>query len=286
MKKIFQLVLILGSTAFLGCEEIPPPVDFAETEEFITETYILGSINQPKQDKHALIEDLTGVRCPNCPDATKRAKEIKSSNPNRVHLVGLYTSQPVNLTFPFPNEQDLTTEHATNIYTNIFGSPALPGGGVNRRPAAGENTLNQVHALWGSSTQKVLTEKSDVMLEPSLTALDDSTWSLLSTFTFMEEMPGQTFVSIMLLEDDIEGSQATDTGEIHDYVHEHVMRTMYTPYNGRLLFSDAEKGRVLKGEWTLSIPSAVKPENASLLIFVNRNDAESKEILQVMEVKP
>lgn len=285
MKKIVGSLLLLGFVSFTSCKESLPPIDFAETEPFITETYVLGSVSQPPQEKHVLIEDLTGVRCPNCPAAAERASEIKNANPNRVHIVAHYTKQPVNLTFPFPNE-DKTTDEATLIYTNIFGSPALPGGGVNRRPLTGETNLNQVHNHWASSANVILKETSNVVVEPQITQVDDSTLFLQSTFTFLEELEGNTFVSIMLLEDDIEGSQLTDTGDNHHYIHEHVLRKMYTPYNGTILFSNAEKGRVLKGEWNLEIPKNVNIEHASVLLIVNRNDAENKEVIQVMGVKP
>ena len=278
-------MFIIGVLAF-GCEEIPPPIDYGNGALVLRDTnYVLPSLQDPIQDKGILIEDLTGVRCPNCPDAAIRAKELKANNPDRVVVVGLYTEQPNNLTFPHSGDEDLRREQSTNLYTNIYGSPPLPGGGVNRKVYSGQNQINQVHALWGSSVNNEKPLKSVVNLEVEAQQKDDSTYVVQSKFTFNEDLNTQSFVSVMLLENELHASQSTDTGDNHEYVHEHVLRTMFTPYNGSPLFDSPEKGRVIEKGWEFVIPKGINLDKASIVVLVNRNDADNKEILQCLEVK-
>ena len=282
--KIFSLLLVWLFS--FGCEEIPPPIDNGDGALVLRDTnYVLPSLQEPAQDKGILIEDLTGVRCPNCPDAAMRAKELKDNNPDRVVVVGLYTEQPNNLTFPHSGDDDLRTVQATNLYTNIYGSPPLPGGGVNRKIYSGQNQINQVHALWGSSVQNEKPLKTVVNLSVEVQQKDDSTYVVQSKFTFNEELNSQSFVSIMLLENEIHASQSTDTGDNHEYIHQHVLRTMYTPYNGSPLYDSPEKGRVIEKGWEFVIPKGIDLSKASIVVLVNRNDADNKEVLQCLEVK-
>lgn len=281
IKSVFAFICILS---VIACEEVKPPVDFTETEPFIVSTYVINNLSEPPQDKMILIEDLTGVRCPNCPDAAKKAKQLKSQNPDRIVTVGLYTSQPKNLTTPHSGDLDLRTEAATNLYTNIYNSPPLPGGGVNRKIFSGQSSINQSYLLWGSSVQAELALKSKVNLSTSLTKENDSTLALSADITFMEAIEGQIFISVMILENDLEAVQSSDTGDVHDYVHEHVLRKMFTPYNGAPLILDAEKGRYLRGEWSLDIPSHINLNNASVVVLINLNAADNKEVLQCEEV--
>jgi hypothetical protein len=284
MKSLKIIIAFLTFISFTACEEVMPPVDFTETEPFIVSTYVINNLSEPAQDKMILIEDLTGVRCPNCPDAAKKAKQLKTQNPDRIVTVGLYTSQPKNLTTPHSGDIDLRTEPATNLYTNIYNSPPLPGGGVNRKLFSGQSSINQSYLLWGSSVQAELALKSKVNLSASLAKENDSTLALAADITFMEALAGQTFISVMLLENDLEAVQSSDTGDVHDYVHEHVLRAMYTPYNGAPLILDAEKGRYLRGEWSLEVPKHINLDNASVVILINLNAADNKEVLQCEEV--
>ena len=283
LKPIAILAIIISA---YSCMETPPPVDLRGGAEMVLDTtYVDESLTSTPQERVVLIEDLTGVRCTNCPDAAKRAKDLKDANPNQVVIAGLYTSQPNNLTFPHNGSEDLRTEWATNIYTNLFGSPPLPGGGVNRKPFAGENSINQQFSFWGASVNTDKDLQAVIKLDIESDSINDSTVSLVAKATFMEAMEETVFVSIMLLENDIEAAQTSDTGEIHHYVHEHVLREMYTPYNGAPFYTNAEKGRHLQASWEIVLPRKVKKENASLVVFINMNEAENKEVLQCKEIK-
>lgn len=281
--KLKSILGVLVLASLLGCEETPPPIDYTETEPFVTRTEVLSSL-PAAQGRNALIEDLTGVRCPNCPDAAIKSKQLKLQHGSRVVPVGLYTAQPKNLTTPHTGDPNLTTDEATNLYTNIFDSPPLPGGGVNRIPADGDNSINQSYLKWATSTQKIVDQNSIINVNALLNMLNDSTFELSADFTFLQEINGNTFVSIMLLENEIEATQTADTGDIEDYVHEHVLRKMLTPYNGAILFKDAEKGRFLEAKWNIDVPKHININNSYVVIIVNRNDADNKEVLQCLEV--
>ena len=278
--------MVLLAILLVSCTESLPPINF-DPEPLVLKdtTYTVGTVGEPKPDKGILIEDLTGVRCVNCPDAAEIAKQLKDNYPSRVVVAGIYTAAPVNLTFPHEDSEDLRTQWATNIYTNLYGSPPLPGGGVNRKLFNGQNQINQTYNQWTNNVQTEMALKSDVAMELSVQEDTDSTVVLRTKFMFHENISSNTFVSIMLLENEIHASQSTISGEDHEYVHEHVLRRMYTAYDGDPLFQMPEEGRVIEKDFVFVIPDKVDWDQASFVVFVNVNDETKKEVLQVKEVK-
>ena len=60
---------------FSACEEVPPAIDFSEPVVPSKDSTYTVSTEPPAQHKAVLIEDITGVRCINCPDAALKAKD-------------------------------------------------------------------------------------------------------------------------------------------------------------------------------------------------------------------
>ena len=86
----------------ISCKESNPPIDFGKAGvTLLNDTiYTLASGDIPVAENRAiLIEDLTGVRCPNCPQAADVAKHIEDTmSSTEVFIVGLYPQEPKNLT--------------------------------------------------------------------------------------------------------------------------------------------------------------------------------------------
>ncbi|MDC0580369.1 Omp28-related outer membrane protein [Bacteroidia bacterium] len=291
-------VLLMWSVLvfFFACKESTPPINFNEDESLVLkDTCYLLNINEIPAPafRGILIEDLTGVRCVACPNAALAAAEIKNNaTTNNVVVLGLYSQNPKSLTFPFGGYEDLRTETAQQIGTNIFNfSNVLPAGGVNRTLFDGETTINIPFEKWLSKANRLNGEKAVVNIDLIKEKKDETTYTVQAKFTFTNTPIAEPFYSVFLLEDNLNHPQYNSNGTDSSYVHQHVLRSAYTPYNGSPLLSNnsncqtVERGTVIEKGWELVIPENVNTQNASIVILVNYNDGNNKEVIQCQELK-
>ncbi len=285
------LTLLVGSVLFQSCMESDPPIVFTDNATLLVDTVYTTASVPDAQDVAIVVEDLTGVRCSSCPKAAKAAKTIKEQYGERVVVIGNYPTEPKNLTTPVSGYEDLRTDQAQLIATNVYGfSNQLPGGGVNRKVFDGQTRINTNFNTWGNAASQLVSLKSVVNIDVEKKQTSDSTFEIKGVFSFTGTPSFDPFVSVFLLEDGIKHPQTIEDGsQDKEYSHKHVVREMYTPYNGTPLLKaidpSAERGVVVEKSWAVTIPSNVNVSNASLVIMVNQNDASNKEVLQCKEVK-
>ena len=121
MKKAVLFLSVLIS--FSACDKIDPD-NFVDGEIIV----------QPEDvDRKILIEDFTGHKCQNCPEASVEIHNIQNTFPNQVVAIAIhagYFSEPNPPQAPY-----LTTDFRTdggNEIHNFFGPQSYPNGMVNR----------------------------------------------------------------------------------------------------------------------------------------------------------
>ena len=114
-----KLILPLISLAFLfqACKEQPVGIAFIEHEMEDT-TYV--TTPPSATTKMYLIEELTGVRCVNCPEGAQAREELNTMNNNEFIIVAHHFG---SLTSPISgkNIQDFRTPMGSQIMDLIFG---------------------------------------------------------------------------------------------------------------------------------------------------------------------
>jgi hypothetical protein len=291
MKKLIAILAVIA--VWSACKESIPPIFFGEDETVTLRdtAYILASAEIPEaQFRGVLVEDITGVKCVNCPDAAAAAAEINASaTTNEVVILGLYPTGFRALTFPFPDYIDPRTEVAQNIGANIYQFSSLPAGGVNRKIFEGESKRDISFNTWVNRSNSFAGEKSDVNIDITVDQVNDSTFNINGDFVFTAATDSDPFVTLILLEDNIKHPQYYSGGTDKEYKHKHVVRRAYTPYNGTPLLNDEinETSRGLRVEkgWQIIVPNGVVVEEASIVVFINYNNNENREVAQCTEVK-
>ena len=284
-----KLLLIICVATLASCYETPPAVDFSAPDLFLLEKKVTVLEVAERPDvvgKNVLIEDITGVRCKNCPDAAERAREIKELYPDRVVVVGLYTGLFPTLTGSIEGDQSLSTQEASDIHSILYGGVPLPGGGVNRKLYEGQSSINQIKTVWLGRTNAELDLDADVNLNGELTWVNDTTLDLAASMYFQNSIGSQVYFTIMLLEDGIVTKQVGSDGSIIEhYEHEHVLRKTYTPYQGSPLINEPSEGDEVDITWRMYLPNDVNYQKSSVVLFINLNDENNKEVLQCLELK-
>jgi hypothetical protein len=117
--RIVYTFFILFGLFMVACEETPPFIDYSRPIVLLNDTTYLVTTIPASEDKRVLVEDLSGVRCVNCPDANATAKAILAKNPEKVVVLTLFPISLKIYTTPYEGEDTLANEDAENIMTQI-----------------------------------------------------------------------------------------------------------------------------------------------------------------------
>ena len=218
--------------------------------------------------KHVLIEDFTGQRCVNCPNATDKIKELQETyGEENIIAVGLYGGDFGYTTIAEGHKPlSLTTADGNSYYTT-WGVKAQPSGMIDRY---GGQVLSNIN-FWTAYVKALVAAEPTVSIIPT-TSYDASTRSLKVDV----EVAGRQTLSdaklqVWLVEDGIVDMQYMPNGSVNnEYVHNHVFRATVSTVNGDDI-NVVEKGDVKKS-YTITIDNAWKPENMSVVAFVFTKD--------------
>jgi len=284
MKKLSFLAVVIF---LFGCTEVPPVIDFSEPVLLATDTtYITRDLPQNVK-KNVLIEDISGVRCNNCPKAADIAHDIQDKYPNRIAVLTLHSNTYGAFTAPYPESKDtFNTVEATEIVSNLIGAPSgLPAGAIDRKVFAGKTSkINQQYETWESQVveQLALTPKADLELE--LTKQQGREIIANVKATFLAEDPSATYLSVFIVESHIKSKQKMpDNTYDKDYLHNSILRKAVTNYAGVKLADNVEVGRVFEKGFVFTIPEKYDINYCSIVVLINKNEQATTEVVQSIE---
>lgn len=294
MKRINIVTGLLVSVSvvlFSACKETPPEIDYSIPVD--GDTTYMEAVESP-QPKKVLFEEFTGVKCTNCPESHELIKTIIESNPNKIIPVSLHSG---GLSIPYntgdeKSAYDFRTDEAANIFSNL-GAQAQPQGAADRIKFDGEATIALFTPAWKERIESRTTETPPVNVYIE-TYYQKSTQKLYIAVTtkLTEKIDAPLSISCGITEDsliDLQGSKDKITypphGVIHDYMQRHVLRTMPSGWNGRLLNApDQEAGRVVVRNFVVDFTGkGWNIDKCSVYAFVHYTGTE-KEVLQAAEV--
>ncbi|MBP9186767.1 MAG: Omp28-related outer membrane protein [Bacteroidia bacterium] len=302
-----SLRIILSSVILLtmvACEEVPPLINYEESKSLNDTTYVL-SVAPAAEPKNVLLEDVSGVKCVNCPDAAIIAKSIMDAFPERVFTTVMHPNLEALSSFVSPitkagheSKYDFRTDDAKQII-ELCGIPgALPRGFINRHKFSDQAERFIGRTDWYVKCQEQMQGTSPVNIELTSTFNDAKNEGVLKTkFTYTNAVSNKQYFSIVLIEDsiiDVQEYNDPQTGDAkynNEYVHMHVLRDIVTFAQGDPVAKDTATsfvpGRVFEKEYkyTMNVSDKIKvnPKHAKLLVFVHEGVPDLN-ILQVKEV--
>jgi hypothetical protein len=299
MKKILFSLVSIVVIAASSCKEEAPAINFRPDSKVEDTTYITTSI-PVAQEKAILLEDISGVKCVNCPDAAVIAQSLITTYPHRVNVV---TIQPLitgleSLTKPIDHSgvktrNDMRTEAAANICTMVGIPNSLPSGYVNRKKISGKLDPVLSRDEWTSVVQSELLDSTPVNIDLSAEYDQASTeMKVTVVVTYTRAVTGANYLSLAIVEDSIVDAQERKEGiDIiydQDYLHRHTMRDMLTNHTGDLLNTTSEitlvPGRVFRKVYRKKITAYTIPRSFQITGYIHE-DAASKYVLHSGETK-
>lgn len=289
MKSRNHLLLLLLPLLTLGlwsCEEVGPHINFepevVDTTLFDT-TFVAATV-PPQEPKRVLIEDFTGVRCVNCPAAQEEAAAIKAAKPERVVVVSLHAEN--NFTAPYEKSAfDFRSRKAESIINMLGIYDGLPIGAVDRLLFSGEDHILISKNKWAAYVAQQMQETTPVNLSVE-TEYDAAARELLMRVeaVYTDSASAEHYLSVQVLESDIVDWQLTPDGWQEDYIHNHTLRDMLTPYNGTLLDATLEPGRTFIKEFKLQVPEEYNDQALEVVAIIHERGG-NPDVVQVTETE-
>ena len=237
--------------------------------------------------KVVYVEELTGVKCPNCPAGSERLKTILSQYPDNVVVVaihGIDLAKPLDVSkYDFRNEDAADLEiflkewlGKPSAYFDRVRFEELEAEGLWGHPASGQ---------WGTYVEREL-NKPQVMDVIITKNFDPATRVLEVTVGVLpfEDMSGEFKLSIVLTESKIIDAQLNVSVVEGEYVHNHVLRDVITNFDGDSFASQLTKNQPVTKTYTYTLPDDIPglwvAENIEVAAFIANTEGESEVILQ------
>ena len=226
-----------------------------------------------------LLEDYTGVKCNNCPEAGALALQLQEQNEGHLVVLGVHPKSALqNPAGGFP---DFRTDDG-NEWNNYFNIAAYPNGLVNRTGGV----LGS--AQWTSAVNNIIGNDAPVRLIVK-TEFDDATRELkvsIHSKFLIDVASNDVRLTTCMMEDKIVGKQVTPNGVDENYVHRHVFRgTADNQTWGRVLSSAesiSERSNFITNmKFTLS--DDYNADEFYIVAFISDNN--TKEVLMTTETK-
>ncbi len=284
MKKTAILAAIGGMFLFSACTEYPEPLPTAGAPS--TDTTYMAPV-EAAQARNVLIEEYTGVKCPNCPDGHQFIKSYEAQYPGHIIPIGYY---PFNQGQANPVEgltiQDFRTTKGTDLGNNFFGGiPFLPSATIDRTQFTGGAYLSDRNQ-WAAKVAGRVSVATPINMYVTSTYNDATRETVINVkAAFTQSTTKKVTLSVAIVENDIIDAQEYPTLIDTFYVHTHVMRDILTQTYGTAILDTVAKdaGRVYERTFKYTIGTAWKPENCKVIAFINNNETNDKEVAQAVE---
>jgi PKD repeat protein len=204
-------------------------------------------VSTEPQDKNVILEEFTGVKCPNCPQGHQVAAQILNDNPGRVWAISFH---PYNssYTLPYAGDPDFRRHHPDSLYMTPYcgSSRFMPSAFINRRTYAGEKI--QSRTVWANYTTQHLAEPSPVNVGLS-TSYDEDTKQLeiMLEIYYTDNVTDENTINVLFTES---GIIAQQSGGTTNYVHHHIFRETFTSQWGDIINEPTSQGSFIQKTYT------------------------------------
>lgn len=271
MKNIQYILLSITALFILACTEIPPEIPKVE---------ISG-------DKVVLIEDFTGVKCTNCPTAAQEISRLHHEYGDKVISVSIHAPKYSAFTTPHLDSKydfriDKADDIAELVENEIMG---LPSAMFDRHEFEGDGLSGHIISAvsnYEKAVTELLSKNAKVLLSID-NAYNEATREVTTTAHIrpVENLEGDFYITFMLVEDNIVDLQTDKQAIIEEYVHNSVLRDVYSNNpTGDKIAQSLERNELIEVSKTVKIPELEegldwnKVENMRSIVVIHRRGSD------------
>lgn len=270
----FLCFLAVISFTIISCDEVPVVVPMGDPG---------GGPTGPTGDstvRVVLLQELTGVKCPNCPTGAAEAKRLLEKYDEQLVVVAIHGDF---LTTPLAESQyDFRTDFSRTIENNtpFLGKPAAA---INRRLFNGPPFLAYDVDDWEPLIEQELAVPAEIKIEIDASE-SGGTLDVEVDFTPIVDLAGGYNFAIAITQGAIEDVQEENGNIIEDYEHEHVLRHMFTAPLGDILGSDLTADETITKSYSFPLPTNASPaydlSHLEIVAYVTRDGASETPVIQ------
>jgi len=277
IKYIVTVIVIVTGIALI------PSCDIVE-EPYLVPVGSSDTNTTGENVRKVLLEDYTGQKCPNCPEAAEIATSLKEIYGEQVVVVALHAGF-----YSVPEETgNFTADYRTvegSELNSYFAFPAYPMGMVNRTSFSGSTILLKDSWEGAVAAQLELDVQAGIIITNSYNSSSRKLDCTLET-EFVNDMEGTYNLCVFIIESGIVSPQQTESGVVMDYVHNHMLRTSMNGTWGEPVGTDgsATGGVKVTNNYSFTLPDEWNAENCAVVAFVYNSatlevvQAEEKEL--------
>lgn len=258
-----------------------------------TDTSYIDNVIEIPQLKKVVIEELTGVRCPNCPTGTQLIKDFVAQNPDRIIVTAIHSGF---FTDPLPDSKYDFRNADADAFRQSFpdGDPPKPSAAFDRVPYDIDKYFvvkGQGSSVWQSALTNRLSKSTPVNIHlNSDYDIANNKVNVKVQLNFTENVSDKLALSLYVLDGGKKDIQDSLGNELHDYEFDHILaKTITSPMGEPILdtLASIEKGRVLIK--LLSFQPYITTVNAwnldkCKLVAIIHKTGNSREVLHAEEI--
>lgn len=298
MSNKFLLALaIISASVWTSCKEQPVYVDMGTTITTDT-TYVASTVENP-QDKKYLVEELSGVKCTNCPAGMAKLTEMNTNGPlaGKLVIASIHAGALTDMIDGY-SKQDFVVPASSQLLELILGGdPGKPCASFDRYSMGQQNYLllpnyNQWPANAANASDSASSTPVNITVSTE-SGIDENEFIITVKAHYTNAMSDQQMMTVYIVENDIiDAMEYTSTVDT-TYKFKHVLRSYVTPPTGRQILKDIEitPGRVYEYKAVYKIDRSNPTEavwnadNMNVIAFVSSGSPSTKRVYQVQEVK-
>jgi hypothetical protein len=219
MKNILKILLATPLVAlFASCDEVDVQDRYIEVEPVVAKRAVL-------------LEEFTGQRCVNCPDAHAVIQSLKEQYGDSFIPVSIHGG-PTSLVYEYKEGQTspmlgLKLDEG-DYYAQMWNVSSIPCGVIDRTSGV------QLYSQWATTLLTELTKETPLNIELSAAYnADTDAVDVTTTLQSTENIDGK--LQIWVLESGIVALQYDGSKRVMDYVHNHVFRASVTDKAGEAI---------------------------------------------------
>lgn len=279
--KIFRyLALAIIPMTFIACDNFDEDEYMTLQGEDVQES---TPITVTQSSQAILLEDYTGWKCTNCPEAAAILNDLQTKYGNQLVAMSVHAgsfARPSSIN----NNLDLRTEYGERWNTQ-FGLTQYPIGVINR--VNNGTTKGFQKDAWDSEITSLLSSVTHRMNINLGAKVKDSYILVSANYNALRNIDFQTLTNVVVVENGIVGVQFNNNEqygavpEIDDYVFNHVLRT-----NGQVdtpLANNFSAGESVNQNYKITIDPNWVIDNCIIIVFVT--NAVTGEVIQTNEIE-
>ena len=276
MKQIYILAIILTTIIFFGCDQMDQPLRSTKPTPIDSGNY-----------KKIIIEEYTGFRCKNCPEASDLAHSLLNQYTNRVIILSVHAGSYAKPTSTHTYDFRTTVGNDLDAFFAIC-QAGNPNGMINRRAVDGARIVPP--SKWESGISLFLKELAPVNLKLTSSYNENTRKIDISCdIKYNQASNPNQYICLYILEDSIvqyQDDKRQTPEDVYDYVHENVLRgSINGTWGDQITASTIPAGEKITKTFSYEIPSDKDWRCSKLKILAFVHDMNGTyEILQAEEV--